>query len=275
MDTNSTPNSSTTSNSATSDPNSSAEHADSSTQPNSPNDASTAIEALRKERERSEKLAKEAKSSAAKAAELESNLSKYKDIDPEKYAQALDRIAKDEENQLVAQKRWEELRAKSQKREGELIGENTNMKSQLERMKLQTEISKAFRKAGGIEFADSDPGSVGIEAIVPEDLITNFLAPRLKMEDGKITVLDQITGVPEINADGTFKSLDDKMLELRKSSLSNMFNAGNVPSGYNSSAGTTVSSNGKNLVVYTKQQVREGNPLVDLQKIASGEAVVR
>lgn len=241
-----------------------------------PADAAVAMEALRKERERSAKLAADVKASATRAQELEANLSKYKDIDPSKYADALDRIAKDEEKQLVAQQRWEELKGKSQKQIADQATEIGRLQQTIERGKIETEVSRAFRKAGGIEFVDTKGAGNNVETIVPESLVTNFLIGRLRLEPGnKVSILDSITGVPETNPDGTAKTLEDKMLELRQTSLSNMFKAGDVPSGYNASNTTTTSANGKQLIVYTKQQVREGHASVDISKIASGEAVVR
>lgn len=94
-----------------------------------PADAAIAMEALRKERERSAKLAADVKASATRAQELEANLSKYKDIDPKKYEDALDRIAKDEEKQLVAQQRWEELKGKSQKQIADQATEISRLQS--------------------------------------------------------------------------------------------------------------------------------------------------
>lgn len=95
---------------------------------------------------------------------------------------------------------------------------------------------------------------------------------RIKYEEGKIVLVDR-SGNVEVNSSGQPKSLSEKMLELKKGSLGDLFAPESKASGGGSFTSTEAVINGERVKVASREASQKG--AVDIDGIASGKIVIR
>jgi hypothetical protein len=235
--------------------------------PDSAKDPANLLSALNKERERAATNEKALEEARTRQTELQTQLERVQSIDPDKYQQMLDNQRKIEEEALVQSNQWSTLKAQAQEEVTGFKQQISNLETNYNSLLIKDQLGKAFRAAGGIE--DVQPIE-GVESINPLDLIVNYLGSRIKLDNGRVTLLDSV-GREEKNADGKSKTLSEKMLEMKRSQLGNLFRAENTSSGGGSRNNIT-RADGKQLTVYTRSQARAGK--ADMSAIARGEAIL-
>jgi hypothetical protein len=115
-----------------------------------------------------------------------------------------------------------------------------------------------------VENIEGDP--------TPLEAVMNLIKPKTQVLDGRVVVVDR-TGSPELNNEGKPKSLVEKMFELKKGTLGVFFEDENSATGGGMKSPPTTNYNGKSVIIYTKEQVRQGKASIDA--IASGKAFVQ
>jgi hypothetical protein len=225
----------------------------------------------RGQREAAEKASRAAADSLAAAsareAELQKQLEQFKGVDPAKFQELLDKQTKADQDALKNAQQWDVLEKNLTIQVNTEKAAAAALREENANLFVSLQLGQAFRAAGGIE--DVQPVD-GAEAIQPIDLIKSYLGGRLKREGDQLTLLDAV-GKPEKNADGKPKSLGEKMIELKKGSLGNLFRAESTASGGGAQT-SMVMADGRQKIVYTRAQTMNGT--ADMAKIASGEAVV-
>lgn len=225
------------------------------------------LTALQGEREKSASFKKQADDNQARIADLEKELGKVKAIDPTKYQQMLDSQRAIEEEAQIKNREWGELKNRYGEEAKVLKGENNSLKEKMSRMEIRDQLGHAFRATGGLE---SIPVPEGAEQVDPLNLLISYLGDRVKLIDGK-SVLHDNYGREEKNAEGKPKTLSEKMLELKRGSLGNLFRAESNASG-NDSRTTMTRTDGTQMIVYTVQQAAEGK--ADMEKVRKGQAMI-
>jgi hypothetical protein len=227
------------------------------------------LSALRKEREEKAAIQKLLNEKSAKEQELLTQLEKVKAIDPDKYQKL--KLANDEreEQDLLMRKEFDKAK-KQYLTEAEMARKQASeLKNEINNLRTTTAIEKAFFEAGGRK-SSFDLTAQGMEDITPVETILSVLQKRIKLEeDGKIVFLNAIGNV-EMNSDGRPKSIGEKMIDLKKGSTGVLFEPENTNSG--TGATPTVSSNGRQVKVYSVEQARNGRASMD--DIASGKAII-
>jgi hypothetical protein len=231
-------------------------------------DQAELLEVVRKERARTAQTEKDLRAAKKAQKDAEERLHKLEAIDPEKYQQMLARQTQMEEEELQRKGNWDGLKKKYQLEKDTDGATITELNKQISDMKISTALEKAFRLTGGIEETDFDGET---DSIRPIDLIDSYLRPRIKMVDGQITITSS-SGEPEANKDGSVKTLSQKMVELRGTTLGHLFKAENNSSG-GSAPANTVNAAGQKMAVYTREQAASGS--ADIDAIAEGRATVR
>lgn len=225
------------------------------------------MSALQGEREKSAAFKKQADENSVKIGQLEKRLQKVATIDPDKYEQMQQTFRAIEEEAQVKTQQWGELRARYEDEKKGLNDENGSLKLTIQKMEIRNQLGAAFRQTGGLE---SIPVPDGVEAVDPLNLLVNYLGDRVKFIDNKAVLFDSL-GREERNADGKPKSLSEKMQELKKGSLGNLFRASNENSG-NGTRQTMTRNDGKQMIVYTSEQAANGK--ADMNAVRRGEAVI-
>jgi hypothetical protein len=230
-------------------------------------DPTNLLSALHKERDRAVAADKALDEARNRQAELQTQLDRVQSIDPDKYQQMLDNQRKIEEEALLQTQQWGALRARAEEEVAGYKQTIGSLQTNYDSLLVKDQLGKAFRAAGGIE--DIQPIE-GAEQINPLELLANYLGHRIKLDNGRVILMDSV-GREEKNADGKPKSLGEKMFELKRGSLGNLFRAENTSSG-NGSPTNMVRADGKQMTVYTKAQARAGK--ADMSAIARGEAII-
>jgi hypothetical protein len=232
-------------------------------------DRDSLLDIVNKERTKAEDFNKKAKNAAKQLEEATLKLEKLKEVDIDKYNAMLDRQAKADEESLRRQGNWDTLKANYQAASDKDKSVITELSGTIEGMKVHATLEKAFRLAGGIEEVEFDGSSA--EEIQPIDLVSSYLKSRLKVVNSQVVVIDRV-GEIELNKDGTAKTVSQKMIELKTTTLGHLFKAENNNSGGNAPV-KAVDSNGRKTVVFTKEQAATGK--ADIEAIANGTANVR
>jgi hypothetical protein len=235
--------------------------------PDPTKDPANLLSALNKERDRASQNEKALLDAKTRQEELQAQLDRVQSIDPEKYQQMLENQRKLEEEALVQSNQWSTLKTQAQEEVAIAKQQVATLESNYNQLLIKDQLGKAFRAAGGIE--DIKPID-GVEQVNPIDLLSTFLAPRIKFDNGKVTLLDAM-GREEKNAEGKPKTLSEKMFELKRGSFPNLFRAESTASGSGAPANMT-RFDGKALTVYTRAQARAGR--ADMAAVARGEAII-
>jgi hypothetical protein len=230
-------------------------------------DPANLLSALNKERDRATAADKALEEARNRQVELQTQLERVQSIDPDKYQQMLENQRKIEEEALLQTQQWGALKARVEEEVSGYKQQIGTLETNYNSLLIKDQLGKAFRSAGGIE--DISPIE-GAEQINPLELLANYLGHRIKLDNGRVILMDSV-GREEKNADGKPKSLGEKMFELKRGSLGNLFRAENTASG-NGSPTNMVRADGKQLTVYTKAQARAGK--ADMSAIARGEAII-
>lgn len=232
-------------------------------------DLTKLIKALETERDNRKRLEKEAKEKTAKIAEYENSLDKYKQIDPERYEALIRAEREREEQELLRKRNFEEAKARYQQ-ESEISKKTAEgWRQKYEQTILETAVKSAFYDQGGRK-SGYDLESQGIDDVAPVEAILNLLAPRIKLDEGRLVITSR-TGEVEINSEGRPKSLSEKMLELRKGSMGALFEPESRASGGGMSA--SVTSDGQRYKLFSRDQARSGRASID--DIAAGRAIIQ
>jgi hypothetical protein len=210
---------------------------------------------------------KQADDNSTKIKQLEEQLQKVAAIDPAKYEQMERTFRAIEEEAQVKSQQWGELKARYEDEKKVLADEAKSLKLAIQKMEIRNQLGAAFRQTGGLE---SIPVPDGVEAVDPLNLLVNHFGDRVKFIDNKAVLFDHL-GREERNPDGKPKTLSEKMQELKKGSLGNLFEADNKNSG-NGTRQTMTRNDGKQMVVYTKEQAASGK--ADMNAVRRGEAVI-
>jgi hypothetical protein len=225
----------------------------------------------RGQREAAEKASRAAADALAAAttreAELQKQLEQFKGVDPAKFQELVDKQSRADQEALKKSQQWDVLEKNLTTQVNAEKTAAAALREENANLFVSLQLGQAFRSAGGIE--DVQPVD-GAEVVQPIDLIKSYLGSRLKREGDQLVLLDTL-GKPEKNADGKPKSLGEKMIELKKGSLGNLFRAESTASG-GGAPPSMVMSDGRQKIVYTRAQTMNGT--ADMAKIASGEAVV-
>jgi hypothetical protein len=177
------------------------------------------VENLLKTLEKERKARKEAESLAKQKSErerqLESELSKMKEIDPEKYWALVEDSKKREEENLLKKRQYEELRTRFQQEAQEAKQKEKEAYNRYNDLMVDTAVKEAFFSAGGrrpnvATDIEGDP--------TPLESVMSYIKPRLSVKDGRVVILDR-SGNPELNKDGVPKSVGEKMMEFKKGTL--------------------------------------------------------
>jgi hypothetical protein len=225
------------------------------------------MSALLGEREKSAAFKKQADDNSAKIGQLEKQLQKVATIDPDKYEQMEKTFRAIEEEAQVKNQQWGELKTRYEDEKKILADENGSLKLAMQKMEIRNQLGAAFRQTGGLESVSVPDG---VEAIDPLNLLVSHFGDRVKFMDNKAVLFDHL-GREERNADGKPKTLSEKMQELKKGSLGNLFKADNQNSG-NGTRQTMTRNDGKQMTVYTNEQAATGK--ADMNAVRRGEAVI-
>jgi hypothetical protein len=238
--------------------------------PTAPAEVDNLIKTLEKEREARKKAEALAKQKSDREKQLEGELTKLKEIDPEKYWALVEEKRVREEESLLKKQQFEELKTRYQQQTQDALQREQEAQTRFTELVVDTAIKEAFFQAGGkrqsfnIDTIEGDP--------TPLEAVMNLIKPKITVVDGRVAVIDR-TGSPELNNEGKPKSLVEKMLELRKGTLGVFFDDDNSATGTGMKNPPTTNYNGKPVTIYTKEQVRQGKANIDA--IASGRAFVQ
>lgn len=235
-----------------------------------PIDISQVLETLKAETERREKLEADLKKASKRETEFQQTLEKYKQIDPEKYNQMVAAEQARQEKELIEQRRFEELKTRYQAETESQAKAAQEWQERHNSLVVETAVRSAFFSAGGRQGTGEFSLESGLEDIPPVDTMLSVLKPRINLQDGKVVITDR-TGSVELNKDGRPKSLQEKMVELRRGSMGALFEPENKASGGGMTSPTT-SYGGKNYRIFSKEEARSGKASID--DIASGKAFV-
>ena len=232
-------------------------------------DVENLMSALKKERETRESLQKQLNEKATKEKELQIQLDRVKAIDPDQFQKLKEQQTKRDEEDLVLRREYEKAKQYLLTETETAHKQTAELKKQYDNLKTRTAIEKAFFEAGGRK-SSFDLSAQGTVDISPVEGILSILQNRIKLEeDGKIVFLNDV-GSAEINSEGRTKTIGEKMIELRKGSMGALFEPENTNSG--TGATPTVSSNGRQVKVYSPEQARNGR--ASINDIASGKAII-
>lgn len=234
-----------------------------------PPDVENLMSALKKERETRESLQKQLNEKATKEKELQVQLDRVKAIDPDQFQKLKEEQTRRDEQDLVRRQDYEKAK-QHLLTETEMARKQTaELRNQYNNLLTRTAIEKAFFEAGGRK-SSFDLSAQGDEDLSPVEGILSIFQNRIKLEeDGRIVFLNT-SGNVEINSEGRPKTLGEKMIELRKGSMGALFEPENTNSG--TGATPTVSSNGRQVKVFSADQARSGRASID--DIASGKAII-
>lgn len=233
-------------------------------------DLTKLLKALETERENRKRLEKEAKEKGSKISEYEQSLERYKAIDPERYDKLIRAEQEREEQDLLRKRNFEELKSRYQQESEANKRTAQTWQQKYETTVLETAIKTAFYDQGGRK-SGYDLESQGIDDVAPVEAILNLIAPRVKVEEGKLVITGR-SGEVELNSDGRPKTISEKMLELRKGSMGALFEPESRASGSGMSP-TFASSDGKNYKLFSREQARSGKASID--DIAAGKALIQ
>lgn len=234
-----------------------------------PPDVENLLSALKKEREEKGSLQKQLNEKAANEKKLETQLERVKAIDPDQYLRLKQEQANRDENALLHRQEFDKAKQQYLTEAETARKQTTELKKQYDNLLTRTAIEKAFFEAGGRK-SNFDLSAQGTEDITPVDMILSTFQNRIKLEeDGRIVFLNT-SGNIEITSEGRPKTIGEKMIELRKGSMGALFEPENTNSG--TGATPTVSSNGRQVKVFSADQARNGRASID--DIASGKAII-
>jgi predicted RNase H-like nuclease (RuvC/YqgF family) len=155
--------------------------------------------ALNKERQEKTKLEKDVK-------RYETHLKEY---NPDEFKRLQELKQKWEERDVLEQQRIAGIKSEFEQEKSALLKENNDLRSQLQKTTATYELEKAFFNAGGLTA--SGDGISHFDMILPHAL------NHVKIEDGKITVIDPATGTKKFTKEGTPFTLADLMMHFRQS----------------------------------------------------------
>lgn len=234
-----------------------------------PPDVENLMSALKKERDTRENLQKQLNEKAANEKKLETELGLRKAIDPDRYQRLVLAQTEREEQDLLRRQEFDKVKQQYQVETETARKQTAELRNQYNNLLTRTAIEKAFFEAGGRK-SSFDLSAQGTEDVTPVEGILSIFQNRIKLEeDGRIVFLSAIGNV-EVNSEGRPKTIGEKMIELRKGSMGALFEPENTNSG--TGATPTVSSNGRQVKVYSPEQARNGRASID--DIASGKAII-
>jgi DNA repair exonuclease SbcCD ATPase subunit len=227
-------------------------------------DTDSLLKALQSERATSKATKERLEELNSRIQSISKKLERYQSIDPDKYQELLTQQQRIEEEELIANDRWDELKGTYEKQKRELTTQVQTWQSRHDRLLSQQAIKDAFVAAGGIAESQAIDG----EQIAPLDLVSQYFGTRLQVKDDRVVLLDRL-GKPE-TVEGRSKSLTEKMVELKRGSLGYLFRP---ESNHASFSPSTIGANSKQPTVYTQEQARTGK--ADLKAVAAGKAFIR
>ena len=222
------------------------------------------IETLRKERAERQKAEQRAKAAATKEAQLQAQLDKYKEINPERYKQLLDAEQERQEASLLQKQEYEQLKTRQKAEVDSAKKEAGLYRSKYEDQMIKSAFESAFYGQGGQR---PTTGILEGEIASPVGTALSYLRGRITLRDGLIEVLDT-AGQVELNKEGKAKSLAEKLEELKQSSWGFLFNPENSSSG--SGMNPIYGEPPSGARVYSAEAARTGRASID--DIASGKA---
>ena len=232
-------------------------------------DNANLLSALAKERELRKETENKLKMQSQKEQELQQQLNKVKDIDPAQYARLLQEQDERVQNDLLKRKEFDKA-AENYRVQTEAANRKAEeAHAALEALTIRTATEKAFYENGGRK-SSFDLSVQGGEDIAPVEAVLALFRGRVKLEDGKVVILNSVGSV-EMNAEGRPKTLGEKMLEIRKGSMGALFSPENTNSGSGMNP-TTTNHNGQPVKLYSKEQARNGK--ANIEDIAFGRAYV-
>jgi hypothetical protein len=226
------------------------------------------LSALEKERATRKSLEKQLKERTEAEQALQAKFEQYKQVDPDLYERLKKEQGEREEKDLLKRKEFEQLRQKYQSETEVALKSAKTWEERHNDVVIQTTVKNAFYETGG-KRNHFDLSVEGGEDIAPVEAILALLRPRLKLENDKVVILNN-SGQIELNSEGRPKTLGEKMLELKKSSMGSLFQPESNSSG--SGMIPTITQNGQTIKVFSREQARGGKANID--DIASGKAFV-
>ena len=234
-----------------------------------PQEIQNLLSALEKERTGRTQAEKELKARTIKEQELQAQLRRVEAIDPDQYKKLQEAQARRDEDDLLRRKKFDEVKQQYLTEADAARKQTIDLKNQYNSLLTKTAIEKAFFEAGGRK-SSFDLSAQGTEDVTPAEAILSVLRHRIRLEEtGQIVFLNSV-GNTEMNSEGRVKSISEKMVELKKGSMGALFEPENTNSG--TGATPTVSSNGKQVKVYSVEQARNGR--ASMNDIASGKAII-
>jgi hypothetical protein len=224
---------------------------------------------LAKERNALKQLQTQLQAQTQKEQELQKQLDSVKNIDPAQYERLLKEQAERDEQNLLKRAEFDKARESYRQQTEAANKKAEEAHQQLETMTVRTATEKAFYECGGRK-TEFDLSAQGGEDIAPVEAILALLKPKLRIEDGRVVILNSV-GAVEVNSEGRPKTLTEKMTEIKKGSMGSLF----APENMNAGSGmnpTTTNRNGQPVKLYTREQARNGK--ASMSEIAYGKAFV-
>ena len=227
------------------------------------------MQTLEKERKLRAEYEAKYKSSAEREKNFESQLEQYKSVEPAKYQEMLKNEEARREQDLIQQKQYEQLKSESLLRIKKKDEEVETYKNKYDNLLVEQAFKQAFYDRGGRRQVS---GALDGESIAPVDTALAPLRSRLKVLDGEVVITDSF-GTPETMPDGSKKTLEVKLEELKKNGWGFLFSPESGASGSGSVGNSGRSGHPPSgAKVYSASSARTGS--AKMADIASGAAHV-
>lgn len=177
-----------------------------SSDPNAVKDPAALLNAYNAIKEKNKKQSEELRRSQEQLSRFQEQLSKY---DPAKIAE-LESLAKNyEERKLEEQRSFNELKQRWTTEKQNYLSQIEKLESQTQEIQTKYEVEKAFFNAGGRSDPDSKAGTPSYF-----DLLYPQAIRYVKLEEGKLVVIDPLDGTRVLNDKNQPMSLGELMRKL-------------------------------------------------------------
>ena len=221
---------------------------------------------LRKERDARAKAESQVKEATTRESQLQAKLDKYKEVDPDRYAQLQELERQRQEQDLIRKQEYETLKTQAKTETEKYKQEAERTKGQLDNLIIKTAFESAFYTQGGQRPLT---GALEGEIASPVGTALSYLKDRIRLKDGEIVVTDP-AGQIEINKEGKPKTIAEKLEELKQTSWGFLFMPENNASGSGMLSSYGAPPTGAR--VYSAESARQGRASID--DIAAGKAQV-
>lgn len=174
--------------------------------PDTVKDPAALLNAYNAVKEKNKKQSEELRRSQEQLTRFQEQLAKY---NPEKIAELESQAKNYEERKLEEQRSFNELKQRWTSEKQNYVSQIEKLNSQVQEIQTKYEVEKAFFNAGGRSDPDSKSG-------MPTyfDLLYPQAIRYVKLEDGKLVVIDPLDGTRVLNDKNQPMSLNELMRKL-------------------------------------------------------------